>query len=422
MAYPLLVKAAILPTRAKTMSKEYFRLWSREQEEFVQAKDGDDAAASSTDADDKAESRSPRAWRLLPSGDGSPKLEEVAGNDPMTEFMVEMWDKRCMWPRGTAVTFGRSGVKLWDDSSFDEAAWRSSLEVGSRVDCLDCDGVWQEGIVAKVIPMKDIEKERSESNVNMQKKIDSGEDEVATKVMLEHGAGRSEDSLASMASDEKQDLIRVQFRAWGPRFDEFYRRSSWRMQPAWSRIRNFRNFKVGHRVVMMKPHSENNARKWYDVKVKSVDDEAKKVTLVALQQNDAEVTDKTFELDFDSDRIAPVGTHLAENLAKATPKGIEEAQLIKAAAAPATSSSLYSSSSAMTSRSGRGYSSLDTSYSWRRNRDGTPDTPGAVGLMNLGKNVIQVPRASFYPFTMYSLHFVFMLLHKQTSKKRVELN
>lgn len=50
----------------------------------------------------------------------------------------------------------------------------------------------------------------------------------------------------------KDDMLRVRFRAWESKYDIALPRSSWRIQPAWSRIRYFRRFKKGDRVEFMR--------------------------------------------------------------------------------------------------------------------------------------------------------------------------
>jgi len=156
----------------------YFRLWAREQEEQVLAKDApsvdpaedDDEpakeeAASATDAEQEGEHSlaekaadatpavvrgAPRPWRLLPRTDTT--MEEIAGNDARTELMLELFDTRALWPRGTAVQPGQCGVSAWDSSTWNESTFRSELKVGSRVDAMDVDGVWLEAEVVGVTP------------------------------------------------------------------------------------------------------------------------------------------------------------------------------------------------------------------------------------------------------------------------------
>ena len=65
------------------------------------------------------------------------------------------------------------------------------------------------------------------------------------------------------------DALKVEFRAWKPSIAEWFRRRSLKLQPAWSKVRNFREFKVKDKVQMLHllPKGE---RRWHDAVVEKV--------------------------------------------------------------------------------------------------------------------------------------------------------
>lgn len=372
----------------------------------MQSKDGEDAAKADTaaggadgesepssehkseaDGGEEAKYTPPRPWRLLPRSEAT--LEEIAGNDASTELMMEVFNSATLWPRGTAVQPGRCGATAWDKPDWDEVKFRKELKKGTRIDAMDVDASWLEAEVADVIPQADIQARISAIGPDKSQPLIKASAVPESDAVLEHCGARGKGALRGL--DNGGDLIRVHFRAWGSNFDEWYQRSSWRMQPAWSRIRNFRDFAVGNRVVFMKA-AANKTRQWYDGKVTVVNKTTQMVTVKAIQEKDPVVGMRDHVFGFDSPNITHIGVHNSKSLAKATPTGIKEASKFQGTGAGAmTSTALYGTGSRSSSTALTSYgTSSSSSYSygggggWRSSREGRPDEPGAVGLMNLG--------------------------------------
>ncbi|KAA0171406.1 hypothetical protein FNF27_06316 [Cafeteria roenbergensis] len=355
----------------KEMSADQVRLWSRSQppEELAEA----------------GMPTTPGPWRLV---DPEAALEVVAANDHFTDLLLEKFGK-CGWPRGNVVKPGQTGVAAIDTAEaaaagepgaapFDEAAWRAGLGVGSRLDAMDTTGQWYE---------------------------------------------------AEVAAAEGDDLT-IRFRAWvGTKFNEHIARGSPCLQPAWSRVRNFRSFLPGDNVQVFVRFGDSSAL-WADAVVIGTT-----AAQVKLRLASPEVTESLL-LDKDDPHICPPGIHasvrnrpctpLAATTGRFTPPPAGAAagrQLVVVdAAAPAaaaesadatplhpaslsSSSSSSSSSTAMVRHSRYGlvhkvpgiddggvepeaeaevYTSMAGRYYGGGRSSAAPAAPGVCGLQNLG--------------------------------------
>lgn len=95
-----------------------------------------------------------------------------------------------------------------------------------------------------------------------------------------HATG-NEPPFASVSLVTCLHCFRCHFRCWGSRYDEAIKRSSEALQPAWSQVQNFRDFRVNDRVeychVTYKKSGAVKKRSWYKARVVAIDEAKKKV-------------------------------------------------------------------------------------------------------------------------------------------------
>jgi len=247
-------------------------------------------------------------WQVVHDGQ---KVAEVARNDAFTKFLVD-----------TEVE-GKWGRKAPDDERkttvvTDVPAWRAALEPGARLDAQDGQNKWYESEIVEVNTFDPKDATRTPS-------------------------------------------YRVHFRSWESKWDAYIAMDSDRLQPAWTKIKNFRDFRVTDRLeVKVAPTATSTSvrgGKWFPCRVEAIDEEAKTVTIKITSKYRQD--EKTFA--FDSPLLCPFPTHCSKSEIS-------------------TSSYSYTSSyssSRYNTRSG-GWNN------WRTHTRGRPAADGAVGLVNLG--------------------------------------
>lgn len=218
---------------------------------------------------------------------------------------------------------------------------RASLDVGDRCDAQDKFRDWFHAVVVEV---------RKKVDVEEAKELDSKWDEV-TDVDWE--------------GEEEVDVLRMHFRGWAPKFDEFITRSSPRLQPLYSRVPEWRSrIRVGD-VVEVKHTPARRKEEWTPARVERVvsrgyepteeDDQWDPDVLRTLVVARTEPHQHRVALSADSEQLVQAGTHTKGGLRAARRTGAG------AAAAPACGSRPH--------------------FGWV---PGRPLSPGVVGMPNQG--------------------------------------
>lgn len=240
--------------------------------------------------------------------DPSTPLDELAANDDVSTFLLETQSADGTWPRSgaSATAAGDSTFVIPPGPVTDVVAWRAALKVGDYLDTQDHQNKWYDSRVAEVVP--------------------AFSDATHLPVEFRHKA---------------EESIRIHFMGWEARFDMWYLRSSPKLQPLYTKVRNWRDFRVNDKIEM------RVSGKWYVVKVEEVDRPGTRIRLQPVDKAQRlSLGDRWF--DFLSDDIAAAKTHV---------KSYDFDDM---------------------------YSTATSSYYSRGNTRGSPSAPGVCGLNNLG--------------------------------------
>lgn len=171
-----------------------------------------------------------------------------------------------------------------EEEPFDEEAWRAGLKLDDRLDAQDSDRKWFESIVVEV--------------------------------------------------NEADDKLKIHFRGWASKWDSWFKRSSVKLQPRFTKVKDFRDFRVNDKI------EYKHHRRWFEATVTEVKADR---TEVKLKSKTAGVAGEWVE--WDSEMMCALGTHCAKH-------------------------------------------KVTNYYDFRKSRAGRPVITGAVGLQNLGTTLV----------------------------------
>ncbi|KAL4174401.1 hypothetical protein KRP22_006339 [Phytophthora ramorum] len=174
---------------------------------------------------------------------------ELHGNQELGQLLVE---SKFEVPRGGELTDWRRGRFY---SNIQEVAWRFHLQIGQLVDALDTDRRWYE---SRVVDMDAV-------------------------------------------------YVKVHYRGWTSKWDEWMRRTSGRLAPQHTKVPNWRAFQAGDEVMVGSEVPGKKYPEWRDACVTACDKED------GLLQIEVEVDGKKKWLDAQDELICPKGTHKAVN-------------------------------------------------------------------------------------------------------------
>ena len=148
-------------------------------------------------------------------------MHQIAAEDDQTAVLIETQNADGTWKRTVADTTAADDAPGADDPQegaepFDAVAWRAGLKVDDRLDAQDSDGKWFESIVREV-------------------KTEGGE-----------------------------DLLFIHYRGWEERWNSWTKRSSAKLQPRFTKVKNFRDFRVNDKIEC------KHARRWFEASVEDV--------------------------------------------------------------------------------------------------------------------------------------------------------
>lgn len=239
-------------------------------------------------------------------------VDDLFANDDVSTFLVEAQTTPGVWPRAATAFAGASGVagappaSIFPPPVTDLVAWRAGLKKDDYIDAQDSEMKWYDSRI----------------------------------VDFEPGFSTAT-HLPDIFKGTAEDKLRVHFMGWESRFDMWYMRSSIRMQPVFTKTRNWRDFRVNDKMEM-----RVNAR-WFAGNVEEVDRTEFKIKVRPVEKlARSTIGDKWFP--FWSDDISDAKVHIRS-------MDIND----------------Y-------------YASSSSSYYARGHTKGTPAAAGVVGLNNLG--------------------------------------